>query len=176
MASDWLFPIFIAFSFFIKNRTTLKNLFSFFIIICTLASCTGSSQTEEATTTSDETATEDVSAETTQLLATGETVYNQYCLACHQANGQGVPGAFPPLVQTEWVLGDNTRLITIVLQGLQGEITVNGETYNNIMAPHAFLTDEQVAGVLTYVRNSFGNEAEAISAEEVAEIRASIES
>jgi len=157
----------------------LKNLLSLFVIISLLASCTGGGQSEEtaSTTETEEAAPEDGAPQVdAQLLATGETVYNQYCLACHQANGQGVPGAFPPLVQTEWVLGDDTRLITIVLQGLQGEITVNGETYNNIMAPHAFLTDDEIAGVLTYVRNSFGNQAEAISPEEVAEVRAGIES
>ncbi|MGD1892622.1 MAG: c-type cytochrome [Cyclobacteriaceae bacterium] len=155
----------------------MRNLQSFFALICLLAACSGGTQNEEATAESEETVTEEETPQVdAQLLATGETVYNQYCLACHQANGQGVPGAFPPLTQTEWVLGDDIRLITIVLQGLQGEITVNGETYNNIMAPHAFLTDDQVAGVLTYVRNSFGNKAEAIAPEEVAEVRASIES
>ena len=115
-----------------------------------------------------------MTAEVTQQMEVGKTVYNQYCLACHQANGQGVPGAFPTLVQTEWVMGDNTRLITVVINGLQGEITVKGETYNSAMPQHGFLTDEQIAGVLTYVRNSFGNESPAISVAEVTEVRESL--
>lgn len=152
----------------------MKNLLLLSSAIYFLASCTGGTQSEESSVEDAEEATEEVSEEMTQLIATGETVYNQYCLACHQANGQGVPGAFPPLVETEWVLGDETRLITIVLNGLQGEITVNGETYNNVMAPHSFLTDDEVAGVLTYVRQSFGNDADPISVEAVAEVRQNV--
>ncbi|MFP4091176.1 MAG: c-type cytochrome, partial [Cyclobacteriaceae bacterium] len=84
-------------------------------------------------------------------------------------------GAFPPLKETDWVQGDKEKLISIVLNGLQGPITVNGEQYNNVMTPHNFLSDDEVAAVLTFVRNSFGNNASEVMAEEVAALRDQVE-
>lgn len=101
----------------------------------------------------------------------GKKVYDQYCVVCHQANGQGVPSAFPPIVQTEYVNGDTERLIGIVLNGLTGEIEVNGEVYNSVMVAHNFLSDNEVADVITFVRSNFGNDAPAVTADEVAAIR-----
>ena len=92
----------------------------------------------------------------------GKKVYDQYCLVCHQTDGNGVPNAFPPLAGTEYVNGDTDRLIGIVLNGLTGEIEVNGETYNGVMVAHNFLSDQEIADVLTFVRSSFGNEAAAV--------------
>ena len=175
MAATELFHNFIASqNFLFINYTILKNLVFLFTICWLFCACSGGTQNEQATEAAAEPESEKMSAEATKLMATGNKVYGQYCIACHQTNGQGVPGAFPTLVQTEWVNGDNTRLISVVLNGLQGEITVNGETYNGVMTPHAFLTDEEVAGVLTYVRQSFGNDAEPITVEEVAEVRATV--
>ena len=71
----------------------------------------------------------------------------RYCATCHQPDGSGVEGAFPSLHQTEWTEGDRGRLIRLVLYGMQGPIEVNGAVYNNVMTPHGFLTDEQVAGL-----------------------------
>jgi mono/diheme cytochrome c family protein len=102
----------------------------------------------------------------------GQTVYSQSCIACHQPNGAGIPNLYPPLIKTKWVLGDKNELIKIVLNGLTGEIKVNDEVYNNAMPPHSFLTDDQVADVLTYVRNSFGNKATAVKPAEVKSNRA----
>jgi len=113
----------------------------------------------------------DMTAELTAKMETGKTVYNSYCIACHQQDGSGVPGAFPPLIETEWVNGEKDTLISIVLNGLQGPIEVNGEQYNNIMTPHNFLSDDEVAAVLTYVRKSFGNNSSEVSTEEVAALR-----
>jgi mono/diheme cytochrome c family protein len=101
----------------------------------------------------------------------GEKIYNTYCAACHQRDGKGASGRFPPLANTDWVTGDKNKLIKIVMQGLQGEIAVNGETYNNVMPPHNFLSDEEISKILTYVRQSFGNKASAVSAEEVSKVR-----
>ncbi len=101
----------------------------------------------------------------------GKKVYDQYCVVCHQASGQGVPSAFPPLVQTEYVNGDAGRMIDIVLNGLTGEIEVNGEVYNSVMVAHNFLSDIEVADVITFVRSNFGNDAPAVTADEVAAIR-----
>lgn len=101
----------------------------------------------------------------------GERVYNSYCVTCHQPGGQGLPGNFPPLRRTDWVAGDKGRLVRLVLNGIQGEMEVQGDVYTGIMPKHSFLSDDQLAAVLTYVRSNFGNEAGAITPEEVAAIR-----
>lgn len=100
----------------------------------------------------------------------GQLVYEQNCLTCHQANGSGVPNLNPPLRETDWVLGDKTRLINVLLKGLQGQ-EIEGDVYDNAMPAHDFLTDVQIADVLTYIRNSFGNKASAITSDEVKIVR-----
>jgi mono/diheme cytochrome c family protein len=101
----------------------------------------------------------------------GKEVYGKYCLACHQTDGTGVPGMYPPLSATDWVTGDKARLIEIVIKGQQGEIEVNGKIFKGVMPPHLFLTDEQIASVLSYVRGNFGNRADSVLPEEVAAVR-----
>jgi cytochrome c oxidase cbb3-type subunit 2 len=100
------------------------------------------------------------------------------CFTCHQPNGQGISGQFPPLAGSDWVLGEKERLIKISIHGLMGEIEVNGVKYNNVMAPPGIppgsLTDQQIADVLTYIRNEWGNSASAVSPEEVATIRSTV--
>lgn len=104
----------------------------------------------------------------------GKKVYDSVCLVCHMADGTGVPGMYPPLIQTEWVTGDKERLIQITLQGLSGKIEVNGITYNNIMPPNSHLSDKEIADVLTYIRQSFGNDAGEITIGEVQKVRGSL--
>ncbi|MEO0065632.1 MAG: hypothetical protein RI983_958 [Bacteroidota bacterium] len=105
-------------------------------------------------------------------MSNGKKVYDLYCQACHQADGNGVPRLNPPLAGTVYVNGSKTRLIDIVLKGLSDPIEINGEEYNNPMAAHDFLTDQQIADVLTYVRNSFGNKSGPITVQEVKKQRA----
>jgi mono/diheme cytochrome c family protein len=102
----------------------------------------------------------------------GKKVFDENCLACHQADGRGVPGMNPPIVKTEWVLGDKTRLINILLKGLKTPLTINGEQFHNPMPAQNFLTDQQIADVLTYIRSNFGNKASAVKVEEVKKVRA----
>jgi len=102
----------------------------------------------------------------------GKQVYLEQCLACHQADGAGVPNMNPPLLKTKWVLGDKGTLVKVVLNGMTGDVDINDDTYHNVMAPHPDLTDQQISDVLTYVRNSWGNKATAISPAEVKAIRA----
>lgn len=93
----------------------------------------------------------------------GKEVYAKTCIACHQANGQGVPNAFPPLAKSDYLNKDVNRAIKTVLNGLSGPITVNGKKFNAMMTPQA-LSDEQVADVLTYVYSSWGNNGTKVTA------------
>ena len=103
---------------------------------------------------------------------TGEQVYTQVCVTCHQANGEGMTAVYPPLAGSEWMAKSNETLIKIVLHGLMGEIEVKGAKYNNVMSPWgSALNDEEVANVLTYVRSSWGNTGDAVKAEEVKAVR-----
>ncbi|WP_375434041.1 c-type cytochrome [uncultured Hymenobacter sp.] len=104
-------------------------------------------------------------------LTAGKTIYTQNCLTCHQADGGGVDGMNPPLTKTDYVLGDKTRLVKVILNGLQGE-DIEGEPYHGVMPSFDVLSDQQIADVLTYVRNSFGNKASGLKAPEVKAIRA----
>jgi mono/diheme cytochrome c family protein len=109
------------------------------------------------------------------LKAEGQKIYKQYCAACHQEDGHGNPSAFvPPLAGSDWVTPkDPGRIIRIVLNGLQGPITVNGKQWGQAaMVPwRDALNDEAVAAVLTYVRNDWGNKAPPIKPEEVKPVR-----
>jgi mono/diheme cytochrome c family protein len=103
----------------------------------------------------------------------GEQIYNTRCMSCHQMGGRGVPGTFPPLRDTDWVNGDKGRLIRMLLHGISGQIEVKGQTYSGVMPPWGgALDDEGIAAVSTYIRSNFGNDASAITAEEVAKVRA----
>ena len=113
-----------------------------------------------------------------ELFTLGRGIFSKegYCITCHQSDGKGLPASgFPPLVGSKWVTGNEERLIKITLKGLLGSIEVNGKTYPGQvpMTPYGgLLTDQEVAGVLTYIRNSFGNQASAITPEKVKEVRA----
>lgn len=100
----------------------------------------------------------------------GEEIFNSYCVSCHMNNGEGIPGAYPPLAGSDYLMEDKERSIQIVMHGTEGEIVVNGQTYNMPM-PGMNLSDEQVTHVLNYVRNSWGNEGEVVSFEEVKAVR-----
>ncbi len=100
-------------------------------------------------------------------LTYGERLYSTFCGTCHQRNGKGVTGRFPPLVMVDWVTGDKSRLIDVVLKGIQGPIAVNGEFFNGVMPGHRVLTDEDLATILTYVRQHFGGGASSVQPSEV---------
>jgi mono/diheme cytochrome c family protein len=103
----------------------------------------------------------------------GKRVFTGTCIACHQANGLGIPGQYPPLAGSEWAQGNEERVISIVLHGLNGPITVEGKDYNNVMAPLGeVLKDEQIANVISYVRAEWGNTAAEVQPETVAKVRA----
>ncbi|MDJ0927209.1 MAG: cytochrome D1 domain-containing protein [Gammaproteobacteria bacterium] len=89
--------------------------------------------------------------------AGGEALYVQHCAACHQADGQGLKGAFPPLAGSDYIAEDPQRLLEVTLEGMSGPIVVNDVTYNNVMPAMSYLSDEELVAILNYVRNSWGN-------------------
>ncbi len=104
----------------------------------------------------------------------GGILFNTYCATCHQRNGMGDNNRYPPLAGSEWVNGDKERLMGIILNGLQGEVEVNGKTYNGLMPAHSgFLDDGAVASIITYIRKNrgFGNNSSTVSPLEVAKVR-----
>jgi len=110
---------------------------------------------------------------TEKAQVSGATIYTSKCSVCHQANGQGMPGVFPPLVKSEYVLGDPTIPVRIVLHGMQGPVEVLGQTYHGAMPAWANqLNDDEIAAVVSYVRNELGgNTAEPVDADFVAKLR-----
>lgn len=102
------------------------------------------------------------------MMEKGKQVFTTTCQACHQATGMGIPGAFPPLAESEWVNGPPKRMVAIILHGLQGEINVKGQKFQGVMPPFKDqLKAEDIAAVATYVRNSFGNKSNLVPVEVV---------
>ena len=105
------------------------------------------------------------------MVSDGEQIYRTYCVACHQNDGKGDGSRFPPLDSSEYVLGDKQRLINILLNGLQETITVKDKQYNDLMPAHNFLSDDDLALVLTFIRQNFSNNASEITSDEIAKER-----
>lgn len=107
-------------------------------------------------------------------MAAGQDVYAGICLACHMQNGEGITGVFPPLAKSDYMMKDIDRNIKNLIEGLSGEITVNGSKYNQVM-PASGLDDQDIADVLNYVMNSWGNKSdEFVTKQKVSKVRASI--
>ncbi len=105
-----------------------------------------------------------------EKIALGKNIYTKTCFACHQANGEGIANAFPPLAKSDYLNADVKRAIDIVLNGKTGEITVNGKKYNSVMTKQT-LTDDEIADVLTYVYNSWGNNKTNVKVSTVQEVK-----
>ncbi len=107
-----------------------------------------------------------------QQIKAGEAHFNGTCSVCHQANGQGIEGVFPPLASSDLLAATPKRAITIALNGLSGPLTVNGKTYNSVMPPMSQLNDDEIANILTYVTHAWGNQgAGAFTAAEISAVR-----
>jgi nitrite reductase (NO-forming) len=102
----------------------------------------------------------------------GKNVYKNLCQACHQPDGNGMKGVFPPLTKSDYFAADPNKAISAIVHGLSGKITVNGEVFNSAM-PAQSLSDEEVANVVTYLLNSFGNKGGEVSPDQVKKVRAS---
>jgi len=140
-----------------------KTIVLLFAATAFLSSCGGSGTDNNNTPSTPLSATKVVS---------GEDVYKRTCIACHQANGDGVSGAFPPLAKSDY-LANKDASIKQVLKGSSGDIVVNGKTFNNVMPPQP-LSDEEIAAVLTYVYGNFGNPGGTVTPDEVKAMRAKL--
>jgi nitrite reductase (NO-forming) len=107
-----------------------------------------------------------------QQIKAGEVLYKGTCSVCHQDTGQGLPNVFPPLAKSDYLLKDPKRAIGVVVNGLSGPVTVSGAQFNSVMPPMSQLNDDEVANILTYVLNSWGNDGGVVSTEQVKQVRA----
>mgnify|MGYP001549960294 FL=1 len=156
------------------KRKTISMLLTVPLLGLSMGAC---SQEPAETVTASDTAVHDAEvavATADELLAKGQGVYNAHCAACHQPNGQGLAGAFPPLAGSDYLQGNREDVISAALFGLTGPITVNGVDYNGVMPSLGHLPDEDLAAAITYVFGSWGNNLAAVSVAEVAAIRAAV--
>ncbi len=156
------------------KRKSISMLLAIPLLGLTLGAC---SQEQDASTAMSDTAVHDAEAAvatTDEIMAMGKGVYDANCAACHQPDGSGLVGAFPPLAGSDWLKGDRKKVLAAAMFGLTGPITVNGVDYNGVMPSLGHLRDEELAAALTYVFASWGNDGAAVSVEEVAALRAEL--
>lgn len=137
------------------------------ITICMLLySCNNKKQEETTSQETPKSMVEDAPSGIDAKIAEGKLVYEKVCQACHQADGKGLPNAFPPLANSDYLAADIPRAISGVVNGLSGEITVNGAKFNQTM-PASTLSDEEIASAFTYVLNNFDNKGGEVNAADV---------
>jgi nitrite reductase (NO-forming) / hydroxylamine reductase len=151
-----------------NERPTAEARVKFLLVLClscAFAGCAKGSQESAAATAS-------AAAQNPASASDGAVVYGANCSSCHQTDGKGVTGAFPPLSQNPTVTGSPVGVITIVKNGLEGRLEVNGHAYSGIM-PHwkGLLSDEQIASVITYIRSSWKNNAPGVSVADVQAVK-----
>ena len=155
----------------------MKSQSLIFLFLFISIACTNSQKTREDATQGANKIAEKSKVGTTDDQATnirnGKAVFLQYCATCHMVDGSGVRGLQPPLTDPKWISGEE-QFVYILEKGISGTIDVNGKQYNNLMPAHKHLTNKEMANVITYVRKSFGNNFDAVTAKEVAKIRRSI--
>ena len=110
-----------------------------------------------------------------QQIQAGMVLYKGTCSVCHQQNGEGLEDIFPPLANSDYLTADKRRAVEIVLNGLSGPVTVNGVGYSSVMPSMSQLNDDEIANILTFALNSWGNDGGVVSSDEVAENRATTE-
>ena len=143
-----------------------KLLILTLIAVLGLGSCGGNSENSTQTNTAP------AATDNTPYMA-GKTIYQRTCITCHQADGKGMQGTYPPLAGSDYLLADKYRAIRQVIKGSFGKITVNGNDYQGVMTPQG-LNDSDVAQVLNYVYHSFGNNGFTLSTADVKAVRDTI--
>ncbi|WP_149276802.1 c-type cytochrome [Pareuzebyella sediminis] len=154
-----------------QESTVARSFFLLTGIVLIFQSCNLSNEKNRSNTTN-EAKDEQVKADSKKVTADtayieGQALYAEHCMICHQTDGSGVSGLNPPLIATEYVVGDKDRLLGIVLNGSNVGLEVNGSTYSNAMPSFRALSDMEIAHISSYIRNSFGNTATPVTEEEV---------
>lgn len=116
-------------------------------------------------------AQETIKTDLKSSLVRGKELYAAQCITCHMENGNGLEGVYPPLAKADYMMADKKRSIEQVLKGVEGEMVVNKVTYNSFMTSFEILTDQEIADIMNYVRNSWGNKGSLVSAAEVKALR-----
>ena len=156
------------------TRKTISLLLAVPLMGLALGACSQDSADSPAATDTAVHTAKVAAASADELMTKGQGVYNANCAACHQPDGSGLTGAFPPLAASDYLKGDRNQVIAAALFGLSGPITVNGVDYNGVMPSLGYLSDDDLAAALTYVFGSWGNNLAAVSVEEVAALRAEL--
>ena len=142
--------------------------FSLIFLFVLVVSCKNNSEANEAEDTT--TAQVEHSPEVKESISHGAKIYSNFCASCHLSSGEGIEGVFPPLKNSNWLTEKREKTIHAVKHGVSGPITVNGKEYDNLM-PSLGLTDQEVADVMNYINNSWGNNVkEPVTVKEVAAI------
>lgn len=141
-----------------RNTTLWLYGISLFLIW----SCSNSSSPEN--NTEKEISNEEEIIKPAKVKDEGQALYLKYCMACHQTDGSGVPGMYPPITNSTFInSAKKEELIKILLNGMKGPIEVNGQKYNQQMPKQDFLTDEQLSLIINFVSKSFGNNGSVVS-------------
>lgn len=179
---DWILSaglrlFLLAQDFVLYNLQTTKFSVITLLTLVFLAACNGNTHTD---TTDQSKQSENVEPElvgtskASRFIAAiekGKQIYKEKCMACHQENGEGIPGSFPPLAKSDYLLADRERAIKQTMTGSSKEITVNGVKYPGSVMPPQELDDEQTANVMTYILNSWGNQGDLVTIDEVKKVR-----
>lgn len=136
-----------------------------FFLIILLQSCNQTESNKQNLKEKKEYVT-DVNPQSTSI-ESGKIIYIKNCKVCHQINGRGVPKIYPPIVNTKRAKGNPDYLIDILLKGMSGEVTIEGEKYNNVMASYKQLSDKDIADVINYIRNKTNPELEIVTSQDV---------
>jgi mono/diheme cytochrome c family protein len=150
----------------------MKNIVTLIVLLLVVVSCNSKEKEDKTSKVKypKKTSVKQVSPELKASIAEGKLVYEDLCITCHMADGKGVTKAFPPLANSDYLKKNQKKSIAAVKNGMSGEITVNGVTYNSIMAPLG-LSDKEVADVVNYINNSWGNSyGKIVTVEQVAKI------
>ncbi|WP_400078109.1 c-type cytochrome [Winogradskyella sp. R77965] len=148
----------------------MKKVLILPLLVFCLMSCGSEKKEEKAINYPKKTSLKQTDPKLKESINRGELVYNDLCITCHMANGKGAPKAFPPLANSDYLRDNQVASIKGIKNGMSGEIIVNGETYNSVMAPLG-LSDDEVADVMNYINNSWGNNyGKMITSQEVTKV------
>lgn len=151
-----------------KVKMKLKMLGVCMLVLCITPGCNNNKSGKQ--TKGNETASV-VNTDKLMDLKNGELIYQRHCQVCHQANGQGVPGYYPPIIGTKSSRGDKGYLIKVLMYGLSGEVNIEGKKYNGVMSNFRMLSNKEIADVLNYVRSQGDDNPDPVSPQEVQQIR-----